>query len=72
MEPIDVVYTWVNGSDPLFLEQLMKYTNYANFKFKSDASNNRFEDYDQLRYSLRSIEMFSHGFKNWFHTIIGG
>ena len=23
--PIDVVYTWVNGSDPLLLEQLQEY-----------------------------------------------
>lgn len=23
--PIDAVYTWVNGSDPVFIEQLKKY-----------------------------------------------
>ena len=41
--PIDVVITWVNGSDPWFLDQLTKYTDYANQTFESGASNNRFE-----------------------------
>ena len=41
--PIDVVFTWVNGSDPWFLDQLTKYTDYANQTFESGASNNRFE-----------------------------
>ena len=41
--PIDVVFTWVNGSDPWFLNQLTTYTDYANQTFESGASNNRYE-----------------------------
>ncbi|BFG05783.1 N-acetylglucosamine-1-phosphotransferase subunits alpha/beta [Drosophila madeirensis] len=46
--PIDVVYTWVNGSDPNFIEAIKQYDpNY-------DPS--RFDDKNELRYSLRSLE----------------
>ena len=37
------MFTWVNGSDPWFLNQLTTYTDYANQTFESGASNNRFE-----------------------------
>ena len=50
--PIDVVYTWVNGSDREFLRQLSLY--------QTDSSNqisaNRFNDNNELLYSLRSLE----------------
>ncbi|XP_011194356.2 N-acetylglucosamine-1-phosphotransferase subunits alpha/beta [Zeugodacus cucurbitae] len=50
-EPIDVVYTWVNGSDPLFIESARRYNpNY-------DPA--RFDDKNELRYSLRSLEKYA-------------
>ncbi|XP_012270546.1 N-acetylglucosamine-1-phosphotransferase subunits alpha/beta isoform X2 [Orussus abietinus] len=53
--PIDVVYTWVNGSDPAFLKNLQRYVSRNDI----NAATPRFSDKDELRYSLRSIEMYA-------------
>jgi len=53
--PIDVVYTWVNGSDPVFLENLQKHVPIVDL----GAAASRFSDKDELRYSLRSLEMYA-------------
>lgn len=52
-EPIDVVYTWVNGSDPEFIKNLNQY--FPN----SDYQPSRYQDFDQLLFSLRSIEKYA-------------
>ncbi|XP_075168953.1 N-acetylglucosamine-1-phosphate transferase subunits alpha and beta [Haematobia irritans] len=49
--PIDVVYTWVNGSDPEFINSISKYS--------SNYDNSRFDDKNELKYSLRSLEKFA-------------
>lgn len=53
--PIDVVYTWVNGSDPIFIDNLKKYVPINDV----NAAKSRFNDKDELRYSLRSLEMYA-------------
>ncbi|XP_018363916.1 PREDICTED: N-acetylglucosamine-1-phosphotransferase subunits alpha/beta isoform X1 [Trachymyrmex cornetzi] len=53
--PIDVVYTWVNGSDPMFLESLQKHVSIVDL----GTVTSRFSDKDELRYSLRSLEMYA-------------
>ncbi|KAI4487528.1 hypothetical protein M0804_005677 [Polistes exclamans] len=53
--PIDVVYTWVNGSDPHFLKSLQKHIPITD----SNTVSSRFSDKDELRYSLRSLEMYA-------------
>ncbi|XP_037927150.1 N-acetylglucosamine-1-phosphotransferase subunits alpha/beta [Hermetia illucens] len=50
-EPIDVVYTWVNGSDPEFIKSIQKFT--------PDYDQARFDDKNELKYSLRSLEAFA-------------
>ncbi|XP_037827535.1 N-acetylglucosamine-1-phosphotransferase subunits alpha/beta isoform X2 [Lucilia sericata] len=55
-EPIDVVYTWVNGSDPAFISSIKKYD--PNF----DPA--RFDDKNELKYSLRSVEKFAPWVRN--------
>ncbi|CAH1118559.1 unnamed protein product [Phaedon cochleariae] len=56
-EEIDVVYTWVNGSDPLFLTNLR---NYLRGKNEScDISKQRYDDKYELKFSLRSLEIFA-------------
>jgi len=55
-EPIDAVYTWVNGSDPEFISSIRKWTNKEHVNI---PSSRRFEDFDQLRYSLRSLTMYA-------------
>ncbi|KAJ9469477.1 Exopolysaccharide phosphotransferase [Diplonema papillatum] len=61
-EPIDVVYTWVNGSDPWTKRNLAYYKGLAtasegeNATFDEDkVSASRFQDNQELRYSLRSV-----------------
>lgn len=53
--PIDVVYTWVNGSDPEFIQNLRKFVPVSDV----NAAVSRFNDKDELRYSLRSLEMYA-------------
>lgn len=55
--PIDVVYTWVNGDDEVWLNKKSN--------FQSNVQNNRvhqgerFKSRDELRYSLRSLELYA-------------
>lgn len=59
--PIDVVYTWVNGSSPAFHEAKQAVEARSRLidipDYKSDTLN-RHRDWDELRYSVRSIETF--------------
>uniref|UniRef100_A0A1A9ZVK5 LNR domain-containing protein n=1 Tax=Glossina pallidipes TaxID=7398 RepID=A0A1A9ZVK5_GLOPL len=50
-EPIDVVYTWVNGTDPFFINNIVK--------FDPNYDVTRFDDKNELRYSLRSLEKYA-------------
>lgn len=56
-EPIDVVYTWVDGSDPEWQEARDRWQKKtAGFINNGDANTrNRYRDHDELKYSLRSI-----------------
>jgi len=56
--PIDIVYTWVNGSDPAFLRQLT-HQDKTRSDTAEDTAQSRFQDFNQLLYSLRSIEMYA-------------
>ncbi|XP_018567426.1 N-acetylglucosamine-1-phosphotransferase subunits alpha/beta [Anoplophora glabripennis] len=56
-EPIDIVYTWVNGSDPEFIKNLNKFVNGKNESF--DISKQRFDDKYELKFSLRSLEKYA-------------
>lgn len=51
-EPIDIVYTWVNGSDPIFQEDLKNYLSNSELSQK-DTSQERFDDKYELKFSLR-------------------
>ncbi|KAH3767503.1 n-acetylglucosamine-1-phosphotransferase subunits alpha beta [Pelomyxa schiedti] len=50
---IDVVYTWVNGSDPKQVELLNKYKQHVSLDLAR-----RFREYGILRFSMRSVETF--------------
>jgi hypothetical protein len=57
--PIDVVYTWVDGSDPRWLEKRAR-AEAEEGAFHPDATATaRFADHEELRYSLRSIESYA-------------
>ena len=56
-EAIDVVYTWVNGSDGAQREALEAYRPTSAAVSLDDSGNgaNRYRDNEELRYSLRSL-----------------
>lgn len=65
-EPIDVVYTWVDGSDPAWLERkarIMGTFDSSSVNSSADAES-RYISRDELRYSLRSLEMYADWVRN--------
>lgn len=57
--PIDVVYTWVDGSDPLWANLRNEWAK-KTLGIHWDATKvTRFRDRNELKYSLRSIEKFA-------------
>ncbi|OHT13514.1 hypothetical protein TRFO_16270 [Tritrichomonas foetus] len=66
--PIDAVYTWVNGKDEkwvkLFKEATAKKRHYVNREMFAA----RFEDNDELRYSLRTLEKYAKFFR-YIHIV---
>lgn len=64
--PIDAVYTWVNGGDIAWLERKNAVMRALGMQTEDSASSAaRFRDRDELRYSLRSIDMYA----PWIRTI---
>jgi hypothetical protein len=57
-EPIDAVYTWVDGGDPEFREQLSQYRGKQAVD-KHSSYSARFRDNQELRFSLRSLERYA-------------
>lgn len=57
-ESIDLVYTWVNGSESSFIENLRK--------FERNYDQARFDDKGELKYSLRSIEKYAKWIRHVF------
>jgi hypothetical protein len=54
----DVVYTWVNGADPDYLE-----IRNSHAKIKKDTNPERYRDpFDMIKYSLRSLETYFNSF----------
>lgn len=55
--PVDVVYTWVDGADPAWVERRNETARRLGRTALDPAANAaRFRDRDELRYSLRSVE----------------
>ena len=59
--PIDIVFTWVSDNDPEWLKKKSFYSDDV-----STSSNTRFVDYEQLRYSLRSVAYYAKFIRNIF------
>lgn len=64
-EPIDIVYTWVDGSDPAWLARKNTYSaafsdDAAAAELNSSAVHlSRYVSRDELRYSMRSVAMYA-------------
>ena len=55
--PIDLVYLWVDGNDPVWREKRNRvYAGLGNEPHNSEA---RWRDNDELKYSLRSVEKYA-------------
>ncbi|XP_076815410.1 N-acetylglucosamine-1-phosphotransferase subunits alpha/beta-like isoform X2 [Clavelina lepadiformis] len=61
-ELYDLVYTWVNGSDPDFKTSL-KTTLQQTIGYQTPRIS-EFQDYDQLKYSLRSVTLHCSWIRN--------
>jgi hypothetical protein len=59
--PVDVVYTWVDGSDSRWLERKKRTLDeYADHHASEEASGaGRFRNNDELKYSVRSVMKFA-------------
>lgn len=59
--PIDVVYTWVDGADPAWQARMEETARQCDLHGRNWQASNlaRYENRDELRYSLRSIAMFA-------------
>lgn len=59
--PIDVVYTWVDGSDPAWRERKAAAHSAVGLGELNEFASNesRFLSRDELRYSLRSLDMYA-------------
>lgn len=66
--PIDAVYTWVDGDDPEWRERKRRYEaeNLGNVYHPEANHSARFRSRDELKYSLRSLEMYAPWFRNIF------
>ncbi|KAI1123771.1 hypothetical protein F5Y10DRAFT_269778 [Nemania abortiva] len=72
---IDFVYNWVNGSDEAFRRSLHVYEqqsplNDAQGIWISRHSMNRYRDWDELRYSLRSLNAYAKKFVNKIQLLV--
>lgn len=63
--PVDIVYTWVNGSDPVWEEKKNEAMKAQDIKIGKKAQAGRYIDIGELKYSLRCVEKFL----PWVHKI---
>lgn len=70
-EPVDLVYTWVDGSDPEWLARKAAHSDNAEGLNHSAAHAARYLNRDELRYSLRSVAMYA-GWVRRIHLVTDG
>jgi hypothetical protein len=59
-EPVDLVYTWVDGDDPAWQARKAASLGKELADYTGDAAiDARFENRNELKYSLRSVQMFA-------------
>ena len=56
---VDVVVTWVNGSDPVWYDRMIKEANKQNYTISKGYKESRFIQHDEIKWLLRSIERFA-------------
>lgn len=56
---IDVVYTWVDSSDPEWMKDRAAWSGQSEIVMASAANDERYLDRDELKYSLRSLALYA-------------
>jgi hypothetical protein len=72
---IDFVYLWVNGSEEAFQETKRPFEensvlNDPEGVWLKSHGTNRYRDWDELKYSLRSLEAHASGFRNKIQILV--
>ncbi|KAL6242503.1 hypothetical protein RBB50_010643 [Rhinocladiella similis] len=72
---IDFVYLWVNGSEEAFQQTKRPFEensvlNDEEGKWINSHGVNRYRDWDELRYSLRSVERYASRFRNKIQIVV--
>jgi hypothetical protein len=67
MNKIDLVYTWVNNKDPEWQKDFDKHCSYD-----SKATANRFDNCDELYYSILSARKYASNIINKIYVVISG
>jgi hypothetical protein len=72
---IDFVYTWVNGSQQELTETMKPYEinsslNDADGVWMASHGSNRYREWDELRYSMRSVEKYAGHFTNRIQILV--
>lgn len=63
--PVDLVYMWVDGNDPVWQAKRNKYVDGSRNQTAEVVGDARWRNIDELRYSLRSVEKFA----SWINHI---
>lgn len=70
--PVDVVYTWVDGADPAWVDDFRRTAGKQGRAFDDSALDPaRYHSRDELRYSLRSLWMYA-GWVNHVYIVTAG
>ncbi|WP_368733742.1 stealth family protein [Glutamicibacter soli] len=71
--PIDAVYTWVDGDDPTWINsKRRREAELSGAEYHEEANHEaRFRSRDELKYSLRSLQMFAPWFRKIFIVTAG-
>lgn len=70
-KPFDIVYTWVDSTDPDFMREKEKYASHEN-KIGEANQAMRYEMLEELRYSLRSLDQHCPNFRKVFIVVADG
>jgi hypothetical protein len=69
--PVDAVYMWVDGSDPVWAARRAEYSGGDAAGHAHLAGASRYTDRDELKYSLRSLHAFAPYIRNVFIVTAG-
>lgn len=71
--PVDAVYTWVDGEDPDWIESKHRTeSEISGVEYHGEANHiARFRSRDELKYSLRSLEMYAPWFRHIYIVTAG-